>query len=162
MVTHDRQSEFDKADIKIQLLDRRKQSTDLNFCNKYKDCQRKQEENFIIRHFLFDIRYSAYCSRGFGPLFISPPAPPSITAFGSRPLSATHDLLYYRFQPKAKIGNLLHRGPDSCPQSAQTKGNGLWRAVPILANPASEFGGFRPPILSQRHWGESGGRNGLG
>jgi hypothetical protein len=72
MVTHDRPSEFDKADIKIQLLDRRKQSTDLNFCNKYKDCQRKQKENFIIRHFLFDIRYSAYCSRGFGPLFISP------------------------------------------------------------------------------------------
>jgi len=99
---------------------------------------------------------------GFGPLFISPPFPPPITdfgsrplsaacttiyftdfsprpksviedirwvlfvfvgmiyiitAFGSKPLSATHDLLYYRFQPKAKIGNLPHRGPDSCPQS---------------------------------------------
>jgi hypothetical protein len=48
MVTHDRQSEFDKADIKIQLLDRRKQSTDLNFCNKYKDCQRKQKKLHIV------------------------------------------------------------------------------------------------------------------
>jgi hypothetical protein len=30
--------------------------------------------------------------------------PQGPTAFGSKPLSATHDLLYYRFQPKAKIG----------------------------------------------------------
>jgi len=32
------------------------------------------------------------------------------TAFGSKPLSATHDLLCYRFQPKAKIGKVAqHR-----------------------------------------------------
>ena len=58
MIENHRKNRTDKTGIKIEVNNRRKRSVDINLCGEHKNSEREQNENFLIRYFLFDIRHS--------------------------------------------------------------------------------------------------------